>query len=289
MAARRPTPVRWTELEAPSQSRVALVSYSTALPAEILATQNPLTLIRERRANLHVPVAVLSGTAGFIDSVGFLSLAGLFPAHVTGELVGLTKALSSGHPLSHPSRWAVLPVFIVALVAAAALVRRHRARGSSPRRALLTLMALSLGLGACTGFWGLRAGSVVPEWVLAVRQSGLVSAMAFQNAFTREGLARSCPTTVMTGNLTQFVFELVDALVARFGWQRGGDSLVRNLSSSRLGLVGKALASFVVGAVLGCYLSSAIGAFSVVIPMCAALGLAMRFGRAERLRHPPLQ
>ncbi|HWP06043.1 MAG TPA: DUF1275 family protein, partial [Polyangiaceae bacterium] len=125
--------------------------------------------------------------------------------------------------------------------------------------------------------------------VLAVRQSGLVSAMAFQNAFTREGLARSCPTTVMTGNLTQFVFELVDALVARFGWQRGGDSLVRNLSSSRLGLVGKALASFVVGAVLGCYLSSAIGAFSVVIPMCAALGLAMRFGRAERLRHPPLQ
>lgn len=289
MAARRPTPVRWTDLEAPSQSRVALVSYSTALPAEILATQNPLTLIRERRANLHVPVAVLSGTAGYIDSVGFLSLAGLFPAHVTGELVGLTKALSSGHPLSHPSRWAVLPVFVIALVFAATVVRRHRGRGTSPRRALLTLMASSLAIGACTGFWDFHAGILVPEWVLAVRQSGLVSAMAFQNAFTREGLARSCPTTVMTGNLTQFVFELVEALVARFGWQQGGDAYGRSISSSRLGLVGKALASFVGGAVLGCYMASAVGAFSVVIPMFAALGLALRFGRAERLRERPAQ
>jgi len=289
MAARRPTPVRWTELEAPSQSRVALVSYSTTLPDEILATQNPLTLIRERRANLHVPVAVLSGTAGYIDSVGFLSLAGLFPAHVTGELVGLTKALSSGHPLSHPSRWAVLPVFIVALFVAATVVRHHRGRGSSPRRALLTSMAVALGIGACTGFWGLNAGTPVPEWVLAVRQSGLVSAMAFQNAFTREGLARSCPTTVMTGNLTQFVFELVEALVARFGWGQSGDTHARNISTSRLGLVGKALASFVGGAVLGCYMVSAVGAFSVVLPMLAALGLAARFGRAERLRERPIQ
>jgi len=289
MAARRPTPVRWTDLEAPSQSRVALVSYSTALPAEILATQNPLTLIRERRANLHVPVAVLSGTAGYIDSVGFLSLAGLFPAHVTGELVGLTKALSSGHPLSHPSRWAVLPVFIIALAYAATVVRRHRGLGTSPRSALLTLMALSLAIGACTGFWGFNSGSSVPEWVLAVRQSGLVSAMAFQNAFTREGLARSCPTTVMTGNLTQFVFELVEAIVARFGWQGAGDAYGRNISSSRLGLVGKALASFVGGAVLGCYMASAVGAFSVVIPMFAALGLALRFRRAERLRVRPAQ
>jgi uncharacterized membrane protein YoaK (UPF0700 family) len=288
MAARRPTPVRWTDLEAPSQSRVALVSYSTSLPPEILPAENPLSLIRDRRANLHVPVTVLSGTAGFIDSVGFLALAGLFPAHVTGELVGLTKALSSGHPLSHPSRWAVLPVFVVALVVAATVARHHRSRVTSPRRALLMLMAVSLGIGACTGFWGLQTGAIVPEWVLGVRQSGLVSAMAFQNAFTREGLSRSCPTTVMTGNLTQFVFELCDALAARFGWRDSGDTHARNISSTRLGLVGKALASFVGGAVLGCYLATAVGAFSVVIPMLAALGLARRFGRTERLRQPML-
>ncbi|HEV8549545.1 MAG TPA: YoaK family protein [Polyangiaceae bacterium] len=282
MPGRRLTPVRWTEVEAPSQSRIALVSYSTALPPDVLQAQNPLSLIRERRANLHVPVAVLSGTAGYIDSVGFLLVAGLFPAHVTGEIVGLTKSLAGGHPLSHPSRWAVLPIFIAALFVAAAVVRRERSRQASPRRALLGLMALSLGFGACTGFWGVGETAAVPEWVLAVREAGLVSAMAFQNAFTREGLARSCPTTVMTGNLTQFVFELVDAFCSRMGWNRSEDTHARNIAVTRLDLVGKALASFVCGAVLGGYMAGFVGAFSVVIPMLAAIWLSFRFKRDRR-------
>jgi uncharacterized membrane protein YoaK (UPF0700 family) len=269
-------------MESPSQSRVALVSYSTALPPEILAGQNPLTLIRERRANLHVPVAVLSGTAGYIDSVGFLMLAGLFPAHVTGEIVGLTKALGGGHPLSHPSRWAVLPIFVAALFVAAGVVRHFRHAGRSPRRALLGLMATTLGMGACTGFWGLSAAAHEPEWVLAVREASLVSAMAFQNAFTREGLARSCPTTVMTGNLTQFVFELVEAVASRLGWNQGEDTHARNISGIRLGLVSKALASFVFGAVLGGFMASKFGAFSVAIPMVAALVLSRRFAYDRR-------
>lgn len=287
MRARQPTPVRWTELEAPSQSRVALVSYSTALPPEILQAQNPLTLIRERRANLHVPVAVLSGTAGFIDSVGFLMLAGLFPAHVTGEIVGLTKALGGGHPLSHPSRWAVLPIFVAVLFVAAGLVRRFRAQGESPRRALLGLMAATLGVGACTGFWGVWSGLHEPEWVLAVREASLVSAMAFQNAFTREGLARSCPTTVMTGNLTQFVFELVEAIASRLGWNHEEDTHARNISGSRLALVSKSLASFVFGAVLGGFLASRFGAFAVAVPMVAALALSHRFKVERRVSLRP--
>jgi uncharacterized membrane protein YoaK (UPF0700 family) len=283
MRARRSTPVRWTEVESPSQSRIALVSYSTALPPEILGSQNPLTLIRERRANLHVPVAVLSGTAGYIDSVGFLMLAGLFPAHVTGEIVGLTKALSGGGPLSHPSRWAVLPLFVAALFVAAGIVRRYRARGRSPRRALLGLMGATLGVGACTGFWGMVPGAREPEWALAVREACLVSAMAFQNAFTREGLARSCPTTVMTGNLTQFVFELVEAIASRLGWNHEEDTHARNISGSRLGLVSKALASFVFGAVLGGFMASKFGAFSVAVPMVAAFVLSQRFKQDRTL------
>jgi len=277
MGVRRQTPVNWTDVEAPSQARMALVPYSTELPPDVLPAQNPLTLIRERRANLHVPVTVLSGTAGYIDAVGFLLLAGLFPAHVTGELVGLTKALSGAHPLSHPSRWAVLPVFICALFVAAGITRSYRTRSKSPRRALLGLMAGALAMGACTGFWDLNHEVATPEWIFALREASLVSAMAFQNAFTREGLARSCPTTVMTGNLTQFVFELVDAIASRLGWNEGEDTHARNISGSRLGLVGKALASFVFGAVLGGYMATTIGAFSVALPMLAALVVAHRF------------
>jgi uncharacterized membrane protein YoaK (UPF0700 family) len=126
-----------------------------------------------------------------------------------------------------------------------------------------------------------RDGIHEPEWVLAVREASLVSAMAFQNAFTREGLARSCPTTVMTGNLTQFVFELVEAIASRLGWNHEEDTHARNLSGSRLALVSKALASFVFGAVLGGFMASQVGAFSVAVPMVAALALSQRF-RVER-------
>lgn len=281
MGDRRPTPVLWTEVEAPSQTMLALVPYSTDLSQEILPKENPLSAIRERRTNLHVPVMVLSGAAGFIDAAGFLLLAGLFPAHVTGELVGLSKSLIDGHHLAHVSRWAVVPVFITALVIAASVSRQHRLRGESPRRVLLALMAGALGLGACTGFWGLN-GTPTPEWVLGLRETGLVSAMAFQNAFTREGLARSCPTTVMTGNLTQFVFELLDAVASRLGRSDAEDAHARLLSNSRLALVGKALASFVCGAVLGSYGAITFGAFCVVVPMFAALVVLQRFSRARR-------
>jgi len=67
--------------------------------------------------------AVLSGVAGYVDAAGLLSLAALFPAHITGELVSEAVALSSAHRDGSPSRLWMLPVFMLAVAVAAVVAR----------------------------------------------------------------------------------------------------------------------------------------------------------------------
>jgi uncharacterized membrane protein YoaK (UPF0700 family) len=279
MGAKSVQPARWTDAEAPSQGRLVLLPYGTALAPEASLVSVPHSLFRERRAPARVTVAILSGAAGYIDAAGFMMLFGLFPAHVTGELVGLTTALTGGHLMSHASRFAVIPIFVAALIVAAFVTRKRRSHGLSPRSALLGLMTAALGLGALTGFMDVWAALLSPGWVIALREGCIVSAMAFQNAFTREAPTSSCPTTVMTGNLTHFVFELIEALFARFRPDVPDETQARVVPRSRLKLVGTALGAFAVGALLGGYLVGLIGAFSFVLPMLAVLGLWRRVAR----------
>jgi uncharacterized membrane protein YoaK (UPF0700 family) len=223
-----------------------------------------------------VALVVLCATAGYIDAVGLITLVGLFPAHVTGELVGLTTAFTAGHHLSHASRFAVIPTFVVALFVAAVVTRGRRRRGKSPAPALVALMASALATCAATGLFGPSAGPPEFTWLYALRESSIVAAMAFQNALRRTGLANSCPTTVMTGNLTHFVFDLVDVVAARFGRQHTEETHARAVSSLHLELVGSALGSFVLGAVLGGYLTGVLGTFSVALPLLATFVLLRR-------------
>jgi uncharacterized membrane protein YoaK (UPF0700 family) len=279
MGAKSVQPARWTDAEAPSQGRLVLIPYGTALMPDAALVSGTQSLFRERRVPARLTVAVLSGAAGFVDAAGFLMLAGLFPAHVTGELVGLTTALTGGHQMSHASRFAVVPIFVGALLVAAVVTRRRRRQGLSPRSALLALMTAALGLGALSGVLDLRGDLLSPGWIIALREACILSAMAFQNAFTREGPTSAGPTTVMTGNLTHFVFELVEAAVARFRPDPPDEMQARLLPRSRLKLVTTALGTFVAGALLGGYLVGLLGAFSFALPMVATLGLWRRVAR----------
>lgn len=225
-----------------------------------------------RMSNDRLRVGLLSAVAGYVDAAGFVSLVGLFPAHLTGELVGLTISVSTGHPLR--MRMLMLPVFVGAVAVAVVVARVFRRRGRPPLLALLGLMASALLLFTITGFALPELGSALhPMPVLLL---SAVAAMAFQNTFMREAVGTNCPTTVMTGNMTQFVIEFVDLFILR-AW--GTAALVspaeRRKADARMKLVGTALFGFTAGATLGGWLTSQVGPRSMALPTLAVLYLAL--------------
>jgi uncharacterized membrane protein YoaK (UPF0700 family) len=226
---------------------------------------------------MHVHSALLSGVAGYVDAAGFASLIGLFPAHLTGEIVGDALALSSGHATEHPTRLWILPVFVCSVVTATLVARTLRRAG---RRALTGLLALvTAGLFAFSVSDGL-ARLLHESWHLHILLGGgcAVAAMGFQNALMRESMMGSCPTTVMTGNLTHVVIEIVDQLFAKLAPPHKRDRRPRG----RLLPVASALLAFIACAVLGGFMARYFGSMSVFLPTVLTATLTYRAWREDR-------
>ena len=85
----------------------------------------------------------LSVIAGSTDTVGFLSLKGLFTAHITGNIVVLAAHLLVGNPAILSFLLAV-PIFMLSLLLSYLLASWLKRRDIDPRRALLSLQLLLL-------------------------------------------------------------------------------------------------------------------------------------------------
>ena len=223
-----------------------------------------------KAANDRLRVGMLSAVAGYVDAAGFVTLVGMFPAHLTGEIVGMTLAVSSGRATR--AHLAMVGVFIASVVLGVLVARVFRRRGHTPLTPLLALMTLALLLFSAMGF-------VVPELKEAshpvpILLISAVAAMGFQNTFMREAVGTTCPTTVMTGNLTQFIIELVDLCTHRVLGDKPVGDAERKKADARLRLVGTALFGFVGGAAIGGWLAGAIGPRSMLLPALAAAFLA---------------
>ncbi len=215
---------------------------------------------------------LLSINAGYVDTAGFLALQGLFTAHVTGNFVTLGASLVLG-TTGAVAKIIALPVFCI-VVALVRLLGDSFDAGQTPLlRILLGVKLILLVAGAVLA---IRLGPF-PDgdaWPALVTGMTLVAAMAVQNAVQRQHLSNAPPTTLMTGNTTQIVFDVVDLL-------RGiGDATTMRTRLARM-------ASNVIGFAAGCaaaaLLFAAIGVWCFAVP--PVLGLIAVVMRAESL--PP--
>ena len=229
--------------------------------------------------SMNVHSVLLSGVAGYVDAAAFAALLGLFPAHITGEIVRDAIAFSAGNGNEHLARVWMLPVFVASVVTATLVARMRRRNGQRALTGLLLLVTIALGLFSASDTIAnlLHEGSHVR---FLVSGAFAVAAMGFQNALMRESLLGSCPTTVMTGNLTHVLIDIVDHVFHKLMRPHHRDRKPR----SRLAPVGTSLAAFVSCAVLAGFLTRALGTLSVALPTALALTLTVRAWREDRKR-----
>jgi uncharacterized membrane protein YoaK (UPF0700 family) len=205
--------------------------------------------------------ALLSTTAGAVDIIGFLTLGGLFTAHITGNLVVLAAHYVTGR-FSQVGPLLSVPVFIAVLGLVTMLSANKPARRN--RRALLalqaTLLAGYLATGAALGPFG------NPDSATAVFTGVLgVAAMATQNALVKLALPGSPSTAVMTTNTTELAVSL--AFIAR---GRGDpEDLAR--ARRRAGVIFQSIAGFVGGCAAGGFLEIHFGLRALALPVVLAV------------------
>ena len=152
----------------------------------------------------------LAFVAGYVDTVGFVALFGLFTAHVTGNfvMIGSVVAHQSGSVLL---KLLVFPAFISAVALTRLMVLSLEHRNRDPLIPALLLQCALLGGFASLGWMATPIRSADEPLAIWAGLAG-AAAMGVQNAAARLVLAGLAPTAVMTGNVTQFVIDGVDLL-----------------------------------------------------------------------------
>ncbi len=212
--------------------------------------------------------ALLSAVAGYVDTAGFLSLNGLFTAHVTGNLVVAGAEIAGLGDRRVWVRLAVIPGFILASLLTTTLLRtRHWSLARFLGLEALTLLLFTLlGVGL--------ADQLSQDWALFAIGSAGVFAMGVQNALMREAFGNLAPTTIMTGNLTQFTIDLARLLVIRDHLQHEHPDRQQAEIEQRVSKFGLALLSFTIGAALGAVITAQLGLWSISLPTIAIALLA---------------
>lgn len=167
-----------------------------------MTVQNEVSLRNPTRGAIF-----LAFNAGFIDTVGFIGLFGLFTAHVTGNFV-LIGATIVTHNTGVIAKLLALPTFILAVAVTSFCMRRQRSNRPVAIASVLIFQILLLTAFMAAALWlGPFRNGDQPAAIV----TGLIGvlAMGVQNAAARTVFSEMSPTTVMTGNVTQIVIDLV--------------------------------------------------------------------------------
>lgn len=207
--------------------------------------------------------ALLASAAGFVDVVGFVALFGLFTSHVTGNFIILGSEIVHAQS-GMLAKVLALPMFAVGVAVTRLLVLYHERRGWAPAR---TLLLAEMAMLAVFMLSGVAVSPVIDPDALGPVLVGMagVFAMAIQNAASRLVFAAQAPTTIMTGNSTQVVIDLID--------MNRVEPELRAKAIKRLQLMLPSVLAFGAGAAAGAYGYLFLSFWCLIVPI-AGLAIA---------------
>jgi uncharacterized membrane protein YoaK (UPF0700 family) len=221
-------------------------------------------------------VVVLSAVAGFVDVVGWLTLAHVYSANMTGNTIHLAQAITKHRGVEMFARaWPIL-CFVLGLFVSE-LVYEVMQRSGAPTSASVTL-----GIEALFIALVVVALPLPPDSEIATAAGlrffvpvGLLStAMGLQNASLVRVGASSVYTTHITGNLTRFAREAAHWTVSTFRRQREAPVSARG-SGRRAMLMAAVWTSYLCGAVLGVLGRSTWGLRALAAPTAVLVALVV--------------
>lgn len=215
---------------------------------------------------------LLAFIAGYVDTLGFVALFGLFTAHVTGNFV-LIGAEVAGVGQGVLLKLLAFPAFILGVASASVLAKVLERHGvAHPGNALHVWQALLLAAFLAAGWIASPIHDSNAALVLVTGVLG-ATAMGVQNARPKVLRVPGLPNTVMTGNVTQIVLDIVE--LTHRGAQEGQGPQV--LARLRATLV--AMSSFAIGAIAGALAFVHVSFIGLLLPIALLLLIAWQ-GRA---------
>jgi uncharacterized membrane protein YoaK (UPF0700 family) len=212
---------------------------------------DPSVAVRPRLA------IVLAAIGGWVDAIGFLTLFGLFTAHLSGNTARLGVAIGQGEASTALTYAVPIVVFFGGAVLGVAFMTARHARGRGAMAALLAVEATLVATFMVVGTLLRDAGDLTPRsaayYGLAVLA---VAAMGLQTAALRHAAGVPVHTTFITGMVTH----LAEAVV---GVARRED----RDASQRAGVYGSLVAAYIVGASSGAALEGPWALWALSIPV----------------------
>lgn len=216
---------------------------------------------------LHRVAILLAILGGYVDTLSYLSLQGLFAAHVTGNFVTLGAALVLGSS-GVTAKLAALPVFCLVVAAVRLLDIRLKQAALQPLPVLFSVMLVLLIIAAGLAFM-FSPFLTGDGWQALLTGMVLVSAMAILNGAQRLHLPQIPPSTLMTGSTTQAMLDAAD-----LGGSTGGE---RDAARARIQRLGASILSFAAGCGAAALLVHFTGwAAFTVPPILTAVVLALK-------------
>jgi len=213
--------------------------------------------MEEKQNKVWFVTLVLTLIGGYCDSITFVAADKIFSAHVTGNFIVFAYQIIKGGGADAWIKLLTFPVFMLAVMIGGWIA----ARFSNKHFLLLAEGIILLIAGVLAYVFGYLDG---PEttWPMYVVVMITVFAMGFQNAYGKLFAKDTFgPTTMMTGNVTQFALDIRS-------YCNSGFKNTDFLSGIYKGLV--TLGGFLLGCILGAWIGKLFGLTGMILP-----GIAM--------------